>query len=163
MLDLWGGQTMRTGGDDLGAALALLGVQPIWDPASNRVTGFEIVPAAKLDRPRIDVTLRISGLLRDIFPTQIAFFDEAVQRVAARDEPQGENPLRRQHGELRSSSAKRDGRAAWESTAYSARRMALMARASPSASTPATGKPPAIWRKAIWTHQAPPTPAKAKA
>jgi cobaltochelatase CobN len=107
VLDLWGSQTMRTGGEEIGTALALLGVKPVWDPASFRVTGFEIVPLMKLNRPRVDVTLRISGLLRDMFPAQLAFFHTAVQRVAARDEPPGENPLRRQQGELRSSSAKR--------------------------------------------------------
>ena len=111
VLDLWGSQTMRTGGEEIGTALALLGVKPVWDPASFRVTGFEIVPLMKLNRPRVDVTLRISGLLRDMFPAQLAFFHAAVQRVAARDEPEGENPLRRQQGELRSSSAKRDSAA----------------------------------------------------
>ena len=111
VLDLWGSQTMRTGGEEIGTALALLGVKPVWDHASFRVTGFEIVPLMKLNRPRVDVTLRISGLLRDMFPAQLAFFHAAVQRVAARDEPQGENPLRRQQGELRSSSAKRDSAA----------------------------------------------------
>ena len=111
VLDLWGSQTMRTGGEEIGTALALLGVKPVWDPASFRVTGFEIVPLMKLNRPRVDVTLRISGLLRDMFPAQLAFFHAAVQRVATRDEPQGENPLRRQQGELRSSSAKRDSAA----------------------------------------------------
>jgi len=111
VLDLWGSQTMRTGGEEIGTALALLGVKPVWDPASFRVTGFEIVPPMKLNRPRVDVTLRISGLLRDMFPAQLAFFHAAVQRVAARDEPESENPLRRQQGELRSSSAKRDSAA----------------------------------------------------
>jgi cobaltochelatase CobN len=111
VLDLWGSQTMRTGGEEIGTALALLGVKPVWDPASFRVTGFEIVPLMKLNCPRVDVTLRISGLLRDMFPAQLAFFHAAVQRVAARDEPQSENPLRRQQGELRSSRAKRDSAA----------------------------------------------------
>ncbi len=100
VLDLWGSQTMRTGGEEIGTALALLGVKPVWDSASFRVTGFEIVPLMKLNRPRVDVTLRISGLLRDMFPAQLAFFHAAVQRVAARDEPPGENPLRRQQGEI---------------------------------------------------------------
>ncbi len=100
VLDLWGSQTMRTGGEEIGTALALLGVKPVWDHASFRVTGFEIVPLMKLNRPRVDVTLRISGLLRDMFPAQLAFFHAAVQRVAARDEPASENPLRRQQGEI---------------------------------------------------------------
>jgi cobaltochelatase CobN len=100
VLDLWGSQTMRTGGEEIGTALALLGVKPVWDPASFRVTGFEIVPLMKLNRPRVDVTLRISGLLRDMFPSQLAFFHAAVQHVAVLDEPESENPLRRPQGEI---------------------------------------------------------------
>jgi len=100
VLDLWGSQTMRTGGEEFGTALALLGVKPAWDYQSFRVRGFEIVPLMKLNRPRVDVTLRISGLLRDMFPAQLAFFHAAVQRVAALDEAAEDNPLRRQKGEL---------------------------------------------------------------
>jgi len=102
-LDLWASASLRTGGDDLAQALAYLGVRPTWDTGSNRVTGIEIIPAPKLDRPRIDVTLRISGLFRDIFPTQIALFDMAVHRVAALDEDEEWNPLaalRRKGGNL---------------------------------------------------------------
>ncbi len=98
VLDLWGSQTMRTGGEEIGTALALLGVKPVWDYSSFRVTGFEIVPLWKLNRPRVDVTLRISGLLRDMFPAQLTFFHAAVQHVAALDEPAEQNPLRRQRG-----------------------------------------------------------------
>jgi cobaltochelatase CobN len=93
VIDLWGSATMRTGGDDLAQALALMGVKPRWDLASTRVTGFEIEPTAVLGRPRVDVTLRISGLFRDVFPTQIALFDEAVRAVAALGEDDDENPL----------------------------------------------------------------------
>ncbi len=93
VLDVWGSQTMRTGGEEIGTALALLGVKPVWDYQSFRVTGFEIVPLMKLNRPRVDVTLRISGLLRDMFPAQLAFFHAAVQRVGALDEEHGMNPL----------------------------------------------------------------------
>ena len=81
MLDLWASASLRTGGDDLAQALAYLGARPVWDTASNRVTGVEVLPIALLDRPRIDVTLRISGLFRDIFQAQIALFDMAVARV----------------------------------------------------------------------------------
>lgn len=103
VLDLWGSATMRTGGDDLAQALALLGVRPVWDGASSRVGGFEIVPLARLDRPRVDVTVRISGLFRDVFAVQIALFDEAVRAVAALDEDDEWNPLAaaRRGGELR--------------------------------------------------------------
>ena len=93
VLDLWGSATMRTGGDDLAQALALLGVKPVWDNGSNRVSGFEILPQARLDRPRVDVTLRISGLFRDVFAQQITLFDEAVRAVAALDESAEWNPL----------------------------------------------------------------------
>jgi cobaltochelatase CobN len=93
VLDLWASASLRTGGDDLAQALHYLGVRPTWDKASNRVTGIEILPLAMLDRPRIDVTLRISGLFRDIFEAQIALFDMAVRRVAELDEPAEDNPL----------------------------------------------------------------------
>jgi cobaltochelatase CobN len=92
-IDLWGSATMRTGGDDLAQALALLGVRPLWEASSSRVTGFEILPPASFGRPRIDVTLHISGLFRDVFPAQIALFDEAVQAVSQLDESEDENPL----------------------------------------------------------------------
>jgi len=93
VLDLWGSATMRTGGDDLAHALALLGCRPAWDIASNRVNGFEILTLAVLGRPRVDVTLRISGLFRDVFPMQIALFAAAVRAVAELDESEDDNPL----------------------------------------------------------------------
>jgi cobaltochelatase CobN len=93
MIDLWGSSTMRTGGEDFAQALVLLGVRPVWDDASSRVSGFEIMSAAELGRPRVDVTLRISGLFRDVFPGLIALFDQAVEAVAALDEDDGTNPL----------------------------------------------------------------------
>ena len=93
VIDLWASASLRTGGDDLAQAFAYLGVQPLWDKNSSRVTGVEVMPLATLDRPRIDVTLRISGLFRDIFETQIALFDLAVRRIAALDEDGADNPL----------------------------------------------------------------------
>jgi cobaltochelatase CobN len=93
VIDLWASASLRTGGDDLGQALHYLGARPTWDKASSRVTGVEILPLAMLDRPRIDVTLRISGLFRDIFESQIALFDLAVRRIAELDEPADDNPL----------------------------------------------------------------------
>jgi cobaltochelatase CobN len=89
----WGTSNMRTGGDDIAQALALIGVKPLWDMASRRVTGFEVIPMAILGRPRVDVTLRISGFFRDAFPEQIALFDMAVRAVAALDEDEGDNPI----------------------------------------------------------------------
>lgn len=90
---MWGTATMRTGGDDIAQALALIGVQPVWDGAARRVVDFEILPLSVLGRPRVDVTLRISGFFRDAFPNLIDLFDSAVQAVAALDEPPEENPL----------------------------------------------------------------------
>ncbi|WP_114361663.1 cobaltochelatase subunit CobN [Ciceribacter lividus] len=92
-LTAWGTSNMRTGGDDIAQALALLGVKPLWDMASRRVTGFEIVPQAVLGRPRVDVTLRISGFFRDAFPEQITLFDRAVRAVGALDEDEADNPV----------------------------------------------------------------------
>lgn len=93
VIDLWGSATMRTGGEDLALALLLMGARPVWDSGSSRVTGIEILPIAELKHPRVDVTLRISGLFRDAFEMQIALFDEAVRAIAARDEPDDWNHL----------------------------------------------------------------------
>jgi cobaltochelatase CobN len=92
-LSVWGTSNMRTGGDDLAQALWLLGVKPVWDTSSWRVTGFEVQPLATLGRPRVDVTLRISGFFRDAFPQQIELIDKAIKAVAARDEDPDDNPL----------------------------------------------------------------------
>jgi cobaltochelatase CobN len=93
VMDLWASPTLRTGGEDVAHALALMGVRPVWDHASTRVTGFEILPLAMLDRPRIDVTVRVSGAFRDTFPETLALLDRAARAVAERDEDDDENPL----------------------------------------------------------------------
>jgi cobaltochelatase CobN len=93
VIDLWGSATLRTGGEEIAHGLALMGCRPIWDHGSGRVTGVEVLPTAATGRPRVDVTWRISGLFRDLFPAQIALIDTAVQAVAARDEDNDENPL----------------------------------------------------------------------
>ncbi|MGC5702698.1 cobaltochelatase subunit CobN [Pseudomonas sp. NFXW11] len=92
-LSVWGTATMRTGGDDIAQAMALMGVRPVWATGSQRVDDFEILPLSLLDRPRVDVTLRISGFFRDAFANLIRLFDAAVQAVAALDEPADMNPL----------------------------------------------------------------------
>ena len=92
-LSAWGTANMRTGGDDIAQALALLGVKPTWDKNSRRVTGFEVLPLEIFDRPRVDVTLRVSGFFRDAFPAQIDLFDSAVRAVAVLDESDTNNPL----------------------------------------------------------------------
>jgi cobaltochelatase CobN len=93
VVDLWGSATMRTAGEEFAMALHLLGAAPVWDTASERVTGVEILPIAMLDRPRIDVTLRVSGLFRDAFPTLPQLFGQAVRALAARDEAPEWNPF----------------------------------------------------------------------
>ena len=92
LITAWGTANMRTGGDDIAQALALMGVKPKWDAANRRVTGFEILPQGVLGRPRVDVTLRISGFFRDAFPQLIALFDSAARAVQALDEPDDDNP-----------------------------------------------------------------------
>lgn len=92
-ISAWGTANMRTGGDDIAQALALIGARPLWEASSRRVTGFEIVPLSELGRPRIDVLFRISGFFRDAFPTQIDLLDSALAAVAALDEPAESNPL----------------------------------------------------------------------
>lgn len=92
MIDLWGSATMRNAGEEFAMALHLAGLAPTWDAASTRVTGFEILPPALLGRPRIDVTLRISGLFRDVFSHLAQLFAAGAQALAAREEAEGENP-----------------------------------------------------------------------
>jgi cobaltochelatase CobN len=93
-LTVWGTSAMRTQGDDIAEVLALIGCRPVWDDASRRVTGFEVTPLAGLGRPRIDVTVRISGFFRDAFPHVIALLDDAIAAVAGLDEPPESNYLR---------------------------------------------------------------------
>ncbi|WEF24769.1 cobaltochelatase subunit CobN [Paracoccus sp. S3-43] len=92
VVNLWGSATMRTAGEEFAMALHLAGVAPVWDDQSGRVTGFQIVPLALLDRPRIDVTLRISGLFRDVFPDLARLFEQATAALARRDEAADMNP-----------------------------------------------------------------------
>ena len=92
VLDLWGSATMRTAGEEIAMALHLAGLAPLWDAGSDRVSGFEVVPLALLGRPRIDVTLRVSGLFRDIFPGLAQMFQAGVAALAARDEAVEDNP-----------------------------------------------------------------------
>ncbi|AFY62629.1 cobaltochelatase subunit CobN [Synechococcus sp. PCC 6312] len=92
-LSVWGTATMRTGGDDIAEALALLGVMPVWDGPSRRVVDLDVIPFTLLGRPRVDVTLRISGFFRDAFPNLIQLFDDAVNLVASLNEPPEQNPL----------------------------------------------------------------------
>ena len=92
LITAWGTANMRTGGDDIAQALALMGVKPKWDSANRRVTGFEVLPQGVLGRPRVDVTLRISGFFRDAFPQLIALVDSAARAIQALDEPADLNP-----------------------------------------------------------------------
>jgi len=92
VVDLWGSATMRTAGEEFAMALHLLGAKPVWDEGSDRVSGVEILPVALLERPRIDVTLRVSGLFRDVFPSLSALFGQAVRALSERDEAAEWNP-----------------------------------------------------------------------
>ncbi|SNS94979.1 cobaltochelatase subunit CobN [Antarctobacter heliothermus] len=98
IVDLWGSATMRTAGEEFAMALHLLGVRPVWDAGSERVSGIEVLPIAELDRPRIDVTLRVSGLFRDVFPTLSVLFGQAVKTLSLRDEAPDWNPFVGQAG-----------------------------------------------------------------
>ncbi|SFL33878.1 cobaltochelatase subunit CobN [Shimia haliotis] len=93
IVDLWGSATMRTAGEEFAMALHLLGAKPVWDEGSERVSGVEILPIAMLERPRVDVTLRVSGLFRDVFPTLSTLFGQAVKALSERDESADWNPF----------------------------------------------------------------------
>ena len=93
-LVIWGTANMRTQGDDVAEALALLGVRPRWHDRSGRVDGLEVIPLAELGRPRVDVTLRISGFFRDAFPDVVTLLDDAVRLVGELDEAEDQNPIR---------------------------------------------------------------------
>jgi len=92
IVDLWGSATMRTAGEEFAMALALLGVKPVWNDGSERVSGIEVIPITEMDRPRIDVTLRVSGLFRDVFPTLSTLFNQAIRVLSERDEASDWNP-----------------------------------------------------------------------
>lgn len=95
-ISVWGTSTMRTGGDDIAQAFALMGVKPIWDGISRRVVDFEIIPLSVLQRPRVDVTLRISGFFRDGFPNLLDLFNQVTETVSNLEEDPQENPLAKQ-------------------------------------------------------------------
>ncbi|MFZ5714112.1 MAG: cobaltochelatase subunit CobN [Bradyrhizobium sp.] len=94
VVDLWGSATMRTAGEEFAMALHLAGLAPRWDHASGRVTGYDIIAPAELGRPRIDVTLRVSGLFRDVFAGLAQLFEAASEALAAREGEGDENPYR---------------------------------------------------------------------
>ncbi|WP_053981227.1 cobaltochelatase subunit CobN [Marinagarivorans algicola] len=93
-LSVWGTATMRTGGDDIAQAFSLMGIKPLWAIGSHRVIDFEIVPTMLLNRPRVDVTLRVSGFFRDAFPNVMRLYDTAVQAIADYEEPGNGNTIR---------------------------------------------------------------------
>ena len=92
-MSAWATSNMRTGGDDIAEAMALIGAKPVWEAGTGRITGFAVMPLAELGRPRIDVTFKISGMFRDAFPTQIDLLDSAVRAVARLVEDEGANPI----------------------------------------------------------------------
>ena len=119
-LSVWGTATMRTGGDDIAQAFALMGVKPIWAQGSQRVVDFEITPTMLLKRPRVDVTLRVSGFFRDAFPNVMRIYDAAVQALATLEEPGFGNSIRK-HVQLRSEQLITEGftqQQAWQQASY---------------------------------------------
>jgi cobaltochelatase CobN len=96
-ISIWGTSAMRTHGDDVAEVLALLGVRPVWQQENRRLVGVEVIPLGELGRPRIDVTIRISGFFRDAFPHLITLLDEAVKAVIGRDEPPEQNFVRKHY------------------------------------------------------------------
>jgi cobaltochelatase CobN len=102
---VWGTAAMRTQGDDIAEILALLGVKPVWNEESRRVVGLKVIPLEELGRPRIDVTVRISGFFRDAFPNLISFLDDAFITVANLDEPDAMNLVKKHAGEEKSRGA----------------------------------------------------------
>ncbi len=73
----------RSNGEQLSQILYLMGIEPVWD-AKNRVRGLNVIAPEELGRPRIDVTVRITGVLRDSWPDAVALLDEAVMMAANR-------------------------------------------------------------------------------
>ncbi len=119
-LSVWGTATMRTGGDDIAQAFALMGVKPIWAQGSQRVVDFEITPTMLLKRPRVDVTLRVSGFFRDAFPNVMRVYDAAVQALAKLQEPGFGNSIRK-HVQTRSQQLIKEGfteEMAWQQASY---------------------------------------------
>ncbi|WP_159023757.1 cobaltochelatase subunit CobN [Formosa sp. L2A11] len=98
-LSVWGTSTMRTSGDDIAQALALIGVKPVWQGSNRRVKDFKVLSTLELRRPRVDVMLRISGFFRDAFPDLISLFNAAVEKVASLDETDEQNPIKKRFDE----------------------------------------------------------------
>ncbi|MGL4879467.1 MAG: cobaltochelatase subunit CobN, partial [Waterburya sp.] len=92
-ISIWGTSTMRTGGDDIAQVMALMGVKPVWDGLSRRLVDFEVLPVSILNRPRVDVTVRVSGFFRDGFPNIINLLNKITQTVANLSEDDEINPL----------------------------------------------------------------------
>jgi cobaltochelatase CobN len=93
-ISMWGTTAMRNGGEDVAQVLALIGVEPVWQPESRRVSGFRVIPLDELGRPRVDVVCRVSGFFRDAFPGVIELVGSAFDAVAKLDEPAEFNPVR---------------------------------------------------------------------
>ncbi len=90
---IWATDMMKTGGDDAAYVLWLLGVQPVWSKMGGQVIDLKVIPVSELGRPRVDVTLNITGLFRDTFPGTIDLLDDAIRLVADLDESEEDNAL----------------------------------------------------------------------
>ncbi len=92
-ISLWATSTMRNGGEDICQILFLMGIKPVWDFATRRLIDLEIIPINLLSRPRVDVTIRISGMFRDSFPQLIEILSKAINLISNLDESIDKNPL----------------------------------------------------------------------
>ncbi|MGM0388181.1 MAG: cobaltochelatase subunit CobN [Natrinema limicola] len=90
----WGTPTVRTRGETIAQVLAMMGVEPQWTDA-GRIDDVEPIPLEDLDRPRIDVTTRVSGLFRDAFPAAAGVIHDAVDAVVDLDEPHEMNYVKK--------------------------------------------------------------------
>ena len=153
---------MRTHGDDIAEVLALLGVRPVWQQESRRVRGIDVIPLSELGRPRIDVTLRISGFFRDAFPNLVHLVDEAIQTVAGLDEPPEQNFVRKHviadRETYRAAGVSVKPRRSAACIAFSAPNPAPMAPASCRCSTSATGAVTRTSQRSTWPGVAMPIP-----
>ena len=84
---------MWADGEQLAQIFSLIGVEPVW--TDGKVRSFRVTPLEELGRPRIDVTVRMSGILRDCFYTCVELLDDAIREVAALDEPSDMNFIRK--------------------------------------------------------------------
>lgn len=107
---------MWADGEGMAQMMYLLGARPVWQK-NGRLKGFDVIPLSELGRPRIDITVRVSGITRDNFSSTIDVLDEIVQAVAVLDEPVEQNYVR-QHTLERLNGKSQDDPAAVRAATY---------------------------------------------